>query len=244
MRVKLKVLKGASAGKVFEIKVPQFVIGRSSGCQLRPQSDAISRQHCAFLMNEDGVTVRDLGSRNGTLVNGTAITGETRLKTGDEVRVGPLYLQVYCLDDHGAIIKAPRTKTPQEQGASQNASAESTASPAESAAPARVDGVESPKPTRLTSDSGIISDWLLSEDEADKATGLSSVVTRQFQLDDTERIVLEKAAEEGEKAEAEQQEKKKKKKEPGKLPPRKEDESASSQEAAEKTLRQMFTRGL
>ncbi|MEM7316558.1 MAG: FHA domain-containing protein, partial [Planctomycetota bacterium] len=102
MPVRLMVTKGASAGKTFEIKVPQFVIGRSSSCQLRPQSDAISRQHCVVLLTKDGgAAIRDLGSRNGTIVNGKTTKGTQVLQTGDEVRVGPLHLEVTILDATG-----------------------------------------------------------------------------------------------------------------------------------------------
>ncbi len=229
MRVKLKVMKGASAGKTFEVKLPQFVIGRSSGCQLRPQSDAISRQHCVILLHEDGVSIRDLGSRNGTVVNGATIVGETRLATGDQLRVGPLHLEVTVTDDAGVVRPA---------------------APAAEVAAKRVDKASRPAPSKATgpvkpSDSGLISDWLLAEDDAEKeSTGLSQVATRQFKLDETERIELEKAAEEVEEATPDGKNSGKKKKEPGKLPPRAEDQTANSQEAAEKTLRKMFQRGL
>ncbi len=229
MRVKLKVMKGASAGKIFEVKVPQFVIGRSSGCQLRPQSDAISRQHCVILVSDEGATIRDLGSRNGTIVNGTAIAGETRLATDDQLRVGPLHLLVTVTDDAGVAVK-----------------------PTDPAAEVKVKRVD-PQPEQAApkaagpvkpSDSGIISDWLLADDDAEReSTGLSQVATRQFKLDETERIELEKAAVEAEQAEPEGK-KSGKKKEPGKLPPRAEDQTANSQEAAEQTLRKMFQRGL
>src|SRR5690606_34827618 len=59
-------------------------------CNLRAGSDAISRHHCLILRTADGYTVRDLGSRNGTYVNGERITEETELKQNDTLRVGPL----------------------------------------------------------------------------------------------------------------------------------------------------------
>ena len=48
MHVKLKVLRGASAGKEVAVKGPRFFIGRSEECHLRVNSDAISRRHCAI----------------------------------------------------------------------------------------------------------------------------------------------------------------------------------------------------
>jgi pSer/pThr/pTyr-binding forkhead associated (FHA) protein len=45
----------------------------------------------------EGVFLRDLGSRNGTLVNGVRVIGEQHLQDGDHIQVGPLVLQL-CLD--------------------------------------------------------------------------------------------------------------------------------------------------
>jgi hypothetical protein len=90
MDVKLKVLEGAKTGAKIAIKKSEFVIGRSQSCNLCAGSSAISRQHCAILRDETRVAIKDLGSRNGTLVNGKKIEGEVELTTGDEIVVGPL----------------------------------------------------------------------------------------------------------------------------------------------------------
>ncbi len=53
------------------------IIGRSTECGLRIASNEVSRQHCKICIGEDGVTVRDLGSSNGTFVNGYQLEPET-----------------------------------------------------------------------------------------------------------------------------------------------------------------------
>lgn len=64
-------------------------VGRASDNQLDLSWDAeVGRLHCALVPYESGWTVRDLGSRNGTFVNGERIVGERALRPGDEVRVG------------------------------------------------------------------------------------------------------------------------------------------------------------
>ena len=88
--MKLKVIAGAKEGAEIPLKKSKFVIGRASDCTLRAGSDAISRHHCVLLKRDGAVTVRDLGSRNGTFVNGERITQETQLANGDELSVGPL----------------------------------------------------------------------------------------------------------------------------------------------------------
>lgn len=90
MSVRLKVLRGASAGKEVAIQGPRFFIGRSEECNLRANSDAISRKHCAIVIEDQDVTIRDLGSQNGTYVNGSRIEGVQKLQMGDQLRVGPL----------------------------------------------------------------------------------------------------------------------------------------------------------
>ena len=94
MDARLKVILGTNAGKEIRLLGPKFLIGRAEDCHLRPKSDLISRHHCVLLLEEQGLTVRDLGSRNGTLVNGQRVSGECELKTGDNLEVGPLKFEV------------------------------------------------------------------------------------------------------------------------------------------------------
>lgn len=53
---------------------------------------AISRRHAAFEVGPEGVTLRDLGSTNGTFVNGARLTGVRALKLGDRIDLGPFQL--------------------------------------------------------------------------------------------------------------------------------------------------------
>ena len=76
-------------------------------CPEAAESDAISRQHCAVFLRDDHVAVKDLGSRNGTFLNGEALTQEERLATGDELRVGPLQFEVIVTDDQGVVKEPP-----------------------------------------------------------------------------------------------------------------------------------------
>lgn len=96
MEVRLKVLVGPNAGRELPVAGPKFLVGRAEDCQLRPKSDLISRHHCAILIEEALVTVRDFGSKNGTVVNGSRVRGEIELKNGDKLTIGPLEFEV-CL---------------------------------------------------------------------------------------------------------------------------------------------------
>lgn len=85
----LAVLAGAAEGTVVRMDTTRIRIGRSRGADLVVEDSGISRRHCEFEVAPDGrVTLRDLGSRNGTLVNGFLISEATKLHNGDRIQVG------------------------------------------------------------------------------------------------------------------------------------------------------------
>lgn len=91
MKVSLVVASGVHQGKVVPIVGSQFLVGRDPQCQLRPASQAISKQHCAVLVRDGKVYLKDFGSTNGTVLNEVVIQGEERpLANNDSVKIGPL----------------------------------------------------------------------------------------------------------------------------------------------------------
>jgi predicted component of type VI protein secretion system len=90
MKLSLVVAQGVHAGKVIPVTSAEFVIGRDPQCQLRPASPAISKQHCALTIREGKAFVRDCGSTNGTFINGEQVAAEREVKSGDQLKVGPL----------------------------------------------------------------------------------------------------------------------------------------------------------
>jgi len=68
------------------------VIGRAADATISIDSPGVSRYHARFTLSSAGVTVEDLGSKNGTHVNGTRITGPVTLADGDQVRLGIIVL--------------------------------------------------------------------------------------------------------------------------------------------------------
>jgi pSer/pThr/pTyr-binding forkhead associated (FHA) protein len=106
MKVQLVVVRGKPEGKVIPLVGPKFKIGRGETCHLRPISEQISREHAEFTIEAGAVVVRDLGSRNGTLVNGKALTDACQLKDRDLVQVGPLTFAVSIVDAPVAAVAA------------------------------------------------------------------------------------------------------------------------------------------
>jgi serine/threonine-protein kinase len=87
----LKATAGDLHGQEFAITAPAHcVVGRSRGCTLRLPGDAtVSRQHCLIEVEPAGAWVQDLGSLNGTLVNGEKIGQRDRHHHGDATMVQP-----------------------------------------------------------------------------------------------------------------------------------------------------------
>ena len=98
MITKLVVASGKSAGRTIAIKRNKLLIGRAEECDVRPLSEDVSRRHCEIVVGPTDTWIQDLGSRNGTFVNGTRISEKLRLSDGDIVRVGALELKVSCVD--------------------------------------------------------------------------------------------------------------------------------------------------
>ncbi len=95
MKISLMVQStGAASGKSLPITTPQFIIGRDPQCNLRPASVMISKRHCAVLVKNDQVFLRDFDSTNGTFLNDKPVKGEVALSDGDILKVGPLAFKV------------------------------------------------------------------------------------------------------------------------------------------------------
>jgi signal transduction histidine kinase/pSer/pThr/pTyr-binding forkhead associated (FHA) protein len=83
----LLVLQGPDKGRRFELPDATALIGRDSR-QLPMTDNTVSRRHCELTPTEGDWALNDLGSANGTYVNGIRITGRCELKLGDQIRVG------------------------------------------------------------------------------------------------------------------------------------------------------------
>ena len=89
--LKLKGTAGDLLGQEYALAAPaQCIVGRSRGCTLRLAGDAtVSRQHCVIELEKDGVWIQDLGSLNGTLLNGEKIGQRERVHNADATMVQP-----------------------------------------------------------------------------------------------------------------------------------------------------------
>src|SRR5580704_4417020 len=83
----LLLLSGPSAGLRFDVK-SEAVLGRSPSCDIPLEDHKVSRRHAKIVVQDGEVRISDLGSRNGTVVNGEKIDAEAILLPGDRVQVG------------------------------------------------------------------------------------------------------------------------------------------------------------
>ncbi len=72
-----------------------MVIGRSQGCEIYLDDALISRRHAVVFARDDGIVVQDLGSANGSFVNGTRIAEPCLATQGDQILVGKHLLEVF-----------------------------------------------------------------------------------------------------------------------------------------------------
>lgn len=100
-----------------ELAEGENLIGRSPDAGVRIQSPKVSRHHARVVVDRENVTVEDLGSKNGTFVNGSSVNGPTPLVHGDELRLGQLssVLRVVVVGDGSTVTELSREDTNQNE---------------------------------------------------------------------------------------------------------------------------------
>lgn len=94
----------------FVLRKESTVIGRREDCDLRIAVGDVSRKHCRLILGPDSVEIEDLGSSNGTFVNGTKIQ-RSPVNAGDTIQIGPVVF-VIQVDGQPAVAEAtPKTKS-------------------------------------------------------------------------------------------------------------------------------------
>jgi two-component system, cell cycle response regulator len=87
-RCTLTLLTSVEAGLVYWIDSEETVLGRGHGCRVRIEDSALSRRHCRILQRAEGHFIEDLGSTNGTFVDGEALRQPRRLEDGVRIQMG------------------------------------------------------------------------------------------------------------------------------------------------------------
>jgi pSer/pThr/pTyr-binding forkhead associated (FHA) protein len=86
-RIGLIVIKGPSIGEKFFLNKPELSIGRSSDSDILLDDITVSRHHAIIEIIDGDYVIKDLGSLNGTYLNGK-IVNESKLSSGDRIQIG------------------------------------------------------------------------------------------------------------------------------------------------------------
>lgn len=99
----LLMVEGPSPGKRIFLEKPVLLIGRDEDCDVVVPDRRVSRKHASISLQGEGYILKDLGSRNGTFINGQELQGARALQDGDEIQLA------YCckLAFVGAEATAP-----------------------------------------------------------------------------------------------------------------------------------------
>jgi two-component system cell cycle response regulator len=118
-RAYLIVLAGADVGKMFKLTDGETTIGRSHRSDIRLDDDSISRMHVKLDLSGQAVSIEDLNSSNGTMVNGERVFTE-ELRDGDKIRLGETTILKFTFHDrldesfqqkmYNAALRDPLTK--------------------------------------------------------------------------------------------------------------------------------------
>lgn len=150
VQYQLVMHSGPTPGKTFPMEGDVLTIGRDAGNQIVINDGEVSRKHTQFVSQGGKYVVSDLGSTNGTFVNGQRITGQHVLQPGEVISLGEqislLFEAVTTVDPNATMLSsgkppvpprpAPRAQTPEPQPAAYAGQVPAGPPPAMAPAPA------------------------------------------------------------------------------------------------------------
>jgi hypothetical protein len=120
----LKFISGKYQGGEFPLKMDrQILIGRSNDLDMVLVEDMVSRKHAKISSRNGKINIEDLGSTNGTFVNGEKIK-QARLKEGDRILIGTSILKLVQQSDQAAVLDERLAKQKMEEAAAAHAKSE------------------------------------------------------------------------------------------------------------------------
>ena len=96
---------GPTPGKIFPLERPEIIIGRDNISSLMINDAEVSRKHCRLIWQGSGYVIEDLGSTNGTFVNGQRLSAPFVLRGGESISLGEnIVLGYESLADPNATV--------------------------------------------------------------------------------------------------------------------------------------------
>lgn len=119
MDFELHVVRGRSATQALKLADGINSVGRHDDCNVRIKSSEVSRKHCELFEKSGRLILKDLGSANGTFVNGKKVEGQLVLEPGDELSLGGVKLRVAKIGEAPSSGTPKATKAPSDTAISQ-----------------------------------------------------------------------------------------------------------------------------
>jgi pSer/pThr/pTyr-binding forkhead associated (FHA) protein len=104
--------RGDERTREISITKEEFLIGRGLDCDLRVNDEDVSRHHCLIRVRGVDATVSDLGSRNGTFINGKRVLSQLPIITGDALDLGKCRFVVDLGDRPEGALNIPDATDP------------------------------------------------------------------------------------------------------------------------------------
>ena len=101
---KLVIVAGKLRGKEFELQEGENIIGRDTGCDIHIPVEGVSNRHSSITVTGDSCYIVDMGSSNGTFVNGKMVKRGT-VKNGDQIALPDVIIQAVFVKEKKIIIK-------------------------------------------------------------------------------------------------------------------------------------------
>jgi predicted component of type VI protein secretion system len=113
---------GPNTGQIYRLEASEIIVGRDASNSVAINDGEVSRKHARLTLHGSAYVIQDLGSTNGTFINGQRITGSQVLNIGDTVSFGEHIVLIYeaALDPNATVISSaqiPRTVTPVQRPA-------------------------------------------------------------------------------------------------------------------------------
>lgn len=111
------VRSGPNTGKIYPLEAPEIIVGRDASNSVAINDAEVSRKHAKLSLHGSAYVIQDLGSTNGTFVNGQRVTNTQVLNPGDTVSFGENIVLIFeaAYDPNATVIssaQAPKTVAP------------------------------------------------------------------------------------------------------------------------------------
>ena len=119
-RYALRFISGKYQGGEFPLRMNrEIIIGRSSDLDMVLVEDMVSRRHAKITTTDTEIYIQDLGSTNGTFVNGEKVT-RSRLQEGDRILVGTSIIKMVAVDQNAEHQSEAEARRRLEAGANRH----------------------------------------------------------------------------------------------------------------------------